>query len=437
MKALLDMLWIVIHFPISYVFAVLTFTLPLERKRNFSLRLVLILAAVLGVLVGYCMIGVENFNSFYVTDENIGFYYGLGSLLFCTMLVVMMVLTVLFVWRVSFREGLYCAMCAYLTEHLSYCVRTILGAVFPQLQDLGLVFFYLTMGAVYLGVYFFYVRRMVRNQHYDTSAMNSVQMTLSVLTVVMVMSIVASNYGFEFVHAVYAMMCCIYLLAMQLKQQEQLNLQEELGLQQQLWLRHKAQYEIARENIDIINRKCHDLKHQVAALKHVQEPTKRAQVIDSLQEAVIIYDSILKTGNEILDTVLTEKSLQCNQNSVKLTCIADGSLLTFMDAVDLYTLFGNAMDNGIEAVLSLPQEERIIDLQVRQKAGLILITISNRFAGALDIREGLPQTRKADDGYHGFGLKSIQMVAEKYGGFLDLNTDGALFTLRITIPIHR
>ena len=151
----------------------------------------------------------------------------------------------------------------------------------------------------------------------------------------------------------------------------------------------------------------------------------------------MIYDSILKTGNEILDTVLTEKSLLCNQNGVKLSCIADGGLLSFMDAVDLYTLFGNALDNAIEAVLPLPEEERMIDLQVRQKAGQILIHITNRFAGSLEVGEDLPKTSKEDTGHHGFGPKSIRAVVEQYGGILNWNATDLLFTLRITIPIHR
>ena len=53
----------------------------------------------------------------------------------------------------------------------------------------------------------------------------------------------------------------------QLKQQKQLNLQRELALQEQMWMKHKAQYEMSKETIDIINTKCHDLKHQVAALR--------------------------------------------------------------------------------------------------------------------------------------------------------------------------
>ena len=71
-----------------------------------------------------------------------------------------------------------------------------------------------------------------------------------------------------------------------------------------------------------------------------------------------IYSAIVRTGNEILDTILTEKSLICENSGIHISCVADGSLLAFMNPVDLYTLFGNALDNAIEAVRKLESKEK-------------------------------------------------------------------------------
>lgn len=437
MDYVLEVFLLIIVFPLELLAAVVTFAFPLEQRKYHWLRLLMVLAALVATASVLAVIGAALIPEQVPIEERFGHQNGV-SLICCSIIFLLMMLTVLFLWKVSLREALYCAACAYLVEHMAYCIRVLLESVFPWLPlDPGTVLYFVVIAGVYTVVYFLFVRHMVREQHYDTTAMDSVGLAMGVLTVVMVMSIAASQYGFETVHGIYALLCCVYLLAAQSKQQQQLYLQAELGMQQQLWLRHKAQLEMARENIDIINRKCHDLKHQVAALKHVHDPAQRGQIIDSLQESVMIYDAILKTGNEILDTVLTEKSLLCRQNGINLTCIAEGNLLSFIDAVDLYTMFGNALDNAIEAVLPLPEENRMIDLQVRQKAGLILIHITNRFAGNLEIGEDLPRTSKEDNGYHGFGLKSIRAVAEKYGGILRLNTADSLFTLRIAIPLHR
>ncbi len=202
-----------------------------------------------------------------------------------------------------------------------------------------------------------------------------------------------------------------------------------------MWSLHKSQYEMSRQSIEIINRKCHDLKHQVAALKHIHDPGRREEVIDSLQSAVMIYDAALETGNEILDTALTEKSLICTRRDIALSCIADGRRLAFMDPVDLYTLVGNALDNAIEAVLPLPPEQRLIRLRVQEKAGLVFLRVENPYAGTLEVRDGLPLTSKEDKQNHGFGMKSIRDVAEKYHGFLDVETEGGLFVLCLSFPL--
>ena len=54
--------------------------------------------------------------------------------------------------------------------------------------------------------------------------------------------------------------------------------------------------------MDIINIKCHDLKHQIGMLENM-DSSERKEAIKELQRAVIIYDSIIKTGNDTLDLI--------------------------------------------------------------------------------------------------------------------------------------
>lgn len=428
-----------IFFPIQLLAAALVFSLPLEKRPHFPQRLLIFTAALLLAITGmeyaaFLCVPSEIFGALDdMTRQSI-----LSSLIWCCVLFALMVLELLFTHALSIREAVYCVSCAYLMEHMAYCVRAILAAAFPKLAlDPGTPLYLLTLSGVYLCGYFLFVRRMVRDHHYATTAVDSFGLSLGVLSVVLVMSVAATQFSFEPLHGIYALICGVFVLAGQVRQQKQLQLQQELDIQQQLWLRQKAQYELSRENIELINRKCHDLKHQVAALKHIHDPARQNEVIDSLQESVMIYDAMLKTGNDILDTVLTEKSLLCSRHRIALTCMADGQLLSFMDAVELYTLFGNALDNAIEASLPLPESERMIDLQVQQKAGLILIRLTNRFAGTIEAGAELPKTSKADQDWHGFGLKSIRAVAEKYGGLMNLRGEGGVFTLRITLPTQQ
>ena len=422
-----------LYFPLEMVSAALLFSWPLKRRGHFPLRLVLSALACITLMAAaellfYSQSAPGSAPDVIVTAG--------GTAFWCMALFFLCVLFVWSVHAVHFWEALYCGACAYLMEHLAYCARILLGRLLPEesVEAGGAAYFPIVV-CVYAAVYLLFARRMTQDGALAATAQDSLALTLATLAVVMGMSLAASAYHFELAHAVYACFCCTAVLYGQLKQQRETQFQSELSFQRQLWSLHKAQYQMSRESIDIINRKCHDLKHQVAALRHIHDPDRREEVIDSLQSAVMIYDAALKTGNEILDTVLTEKSLLCARHEIALSCMADGRQLAFLDPVDLYTLLGNALDNAIEAVLPLPAGERFIRLRVQEKAGLVFLQLENPFSGTLELRDGLPVTRKEDRQNHGFGLKSIRDVGEKYHGFLTLENRDGLFVLRLSFPL--
>lgn len=213
-------------------------------------------------------------------------------------------------------------------------------------------------------------------------------------------------------------------------------IKQELAALKRIWHQQKQQYQLSRETIAIINRKCHDLKHQVAAMRAMAGPDERERYLSEIEKSVHIYDAIFQTGNEVLDTVLTEKSLTCEANEIALNCVANGRPLAFLDPVDLYSMLGNALDNSIEEVRRFEEKEkRIIDVLIRAENRLLLIQVINPVASELTFRDGLPASTKADDGYHGFGLKSIRHTAQKYNGFITINLEHGCFVLRILLPL--
>lgn len=210
---------------------------------------------------------------------------------------------------------------------------------------------------------------------------------------------------------------------------------QELELMNQIWHRQQEQLKLSKENIEIINRKCHDLKHQIAALRTLQDREQINRQIAEMEEAVMIYDSVIRTGNPVLDVVLTEKSLYCEVHQINMTCLVDGKLLEFVDGVDLYTLFGNALDNAIESVMRQTDKlKRVIQVAAYEEKGMLLIRIRNYCDQPPVLVDGLPVTTKDDADYHGFGLKSIRHTAEKYGGGISIQTGSNFFSLQILLP---
>lgn len=212
---------------------------------------------------------------------------------------------------------------------------------------------------------------------------------------------------------------CITLLYLQSALFKKSSMRKELETIQLLWHQQKGQYQLSKETIELINHKCHDLKHQVQAIRAVKDEKERETYLEKIEKSVQIYSAIVRTGNEILDTILTEKSLICENSGIHINCVADGSLLAFMNPVDLYTLFGNALDNAIEAVRKLEsKEKRVIDIMLYERQSFLMLQIVNPMCGEVKFEDGLPLTTKAKNGYHGYGMKSMLHTIQKYEGHL-------------------
>lgn len=212
---------------------------------------------------------------------------------------------------------------------------------------------------------------------------------------------------------------------------EQSRMWEELRTTEELLHAEKKQFENIRSDMDIINMKCHDIRHQLSqyAGKLTEEELK------SLRSAIRIYDATLKTGSDILDMLLYKRQGFCQENHIKITCIADGECLSFLSPSDQYSLFNNALENAIEAVLSLPDPEmRIISLTVEQKNGLVSIHVTNYFNRSCTIEDGLPQTTNEDVQHHGYGTQSLRYIVQQYNGRISFETDDGIFYLHILLP---
>jgi hypothetical protein len=230
--------------------------------------------------------------------------------------------------------------------------------------------------------------------------------------------------------------CGLAILYTHQEQRREMQLQSELKAMESILQRQFAQYEHSRESMDIINRKYHDIKHQIAVIRAEKDPAKRTAYLDEIDNEINQYEAQNKTGNGILDTVLAAQGMICKKNNISLTCVADGALLDFMDVMDICSIFGNALDNAIEGVLTTEDpEKRLIRVALYSQNKFILICIENYFEGIIKQENGLPSTTKSDKGSHGFGLKSIRYTAEKYGGFMTINIEEAWFILRILLPL--
>ncbi len=215
----------------------------------------------------------------------------------------------------------------------------------------------------------------------------------------------------------------------------QLSSREKLARLESIMAMQHANYKISEETVALINRKYHDIKHQIDILRRESRGENFEASLSKIENEIKAYEAQNKTGNEALDIILTSKNLLCQKDHIELTVVADGEALEFMDDIDLASLFGNALDNAIESVSELKnQEERLIHVSVSRKRAFLVIRVENRFEGSIKFVNGMPMTKKKDKRYHGFGTQSIRSVVEKYGGSVNFNARDKWFRLNILIP---
>lgn len=204
----------------------------------------------------------------------------------------------------------------------------------------------------------------------------------------------------------------------------------------QLLRAEQRRYEYDKQIHDAINIKCHDIRHQIAAIRaQATDDAYRAE-LKKIGKLVDIYDTAPHSQNAALDVVLAGKMLTCNNMNINITCMADGRRMEFMDDCDIYALFGNILDNAIEAANQVTeQEQRLITLTVENRENFLIVECENYFSGNLVFDDGLPLTTKSDTLNHGFGTRSIRALTEKYDGSVKLSTQDDIFTLSILIPI--
>ena len=227
----------------------------------------------------------------------------------------------------------------------------------------------------------------------------------------------------------------LLILFLQRDRWRELSMQKEMEAVNAILRRQYEQYNLSKENIEIINRKYHDLKHQIAVVRAERNSDKREQYLQEMENDIKMYEAQNKTGNKVLDTILTGKHLYCIQHEINFTCVADGMLLDFMNLMDICTIFGNALDNAIECVEKIgDKSKRLIRTAVYSQSKFLIIRFENYTELELTTKDSLPITTKKDRQYHGYGLKSIRSTVEKYGGSMTVNVKDNWFILRLLIP---
>lgn len=215
------------------------------------------------------------------------------------------------------------------------------------------------------------------------------------------------------------------------------HIQRELETIQTILNSQYEQYKQAQRAVDMINYRYHDLKNHIIALRTDGNDSQRHEYLDKLENEIRDYEAMNKTGNQVLDTLLTSKNLRCMQHKINMTSVIDGSLFDSMDVMDICSIFGNALDNAIECEVQIKDyEKRMIHVDAFSEKSFLIIRFENYYEGNIHFEKGLPVTSKKEKSLHGYGLKSLRYTVHKYKGEVQIDTRDNWFSLRILIPLY-
>lgn len=358
-------------------------------------------------------------------------------------LVSMLILLILF--EIKWKDALFIGTAGYALQHITYsflslthylCQKTggNIAAIDEIIRSKSYVLLYVPIA---VAVYFLLAKPSAYRGQIQSVNVKMILLSLCVLLISSVLSVFAEALDIgngpllNVICRLYAIVSCLLGLTVQFDISRQNNLEMNNTILEQLLHQERHQHEVSKENIMLINMKCHDLKHQIRELEKVDNRDMRTRLIEEMNENIMIYDSNVKSGNDTIDLILTEKSLICQKEQIKFSYIIDGAKLDFIEVADMYVLFGNALDNAIEGVKREAPELRIISLNIMQKNQMISIHLENYCSDKITFVEEFPETSKGNKAYHGFGTKSIKYLVEKYHGFVEMRQEDGKFILEI------
>jgi hypothetical protein len=365
----------------------------------------------------------------------------------------MVAITFLYVglcYRVTVAETLFIGIAGYTIEHISSLVNSMFSLLAPvrfahfgenvTTGPWGYALIAVSYAITYTLAWLLLIRRMRGLSLLKNATGPIVALSAVMLVVNQIWGLTFELYGAEhvsyllrFMQYSWNLICCVFCLCIQFGIFRISQTEQELEVARRLITQKEKQYHVSKETMDAIRRKSHNLKYELSALNAGQGQQKH---IDEAMALVDSFDANIQTGSDTLDVIFGEKNLYCRQLQISFVCMIDGSKLNFMEATDQYVLFGNMIDNAINAVQKLKDPaQRSIYIDVHVEKQFLLVRTENAFEETLYFRNGLPITTSGNEEDHGFGMTSIRIIAEKYGGSVSVRAEDNVFYLNILFPL--
>lgn len=219
----------------------------------------------------------------------------------------------------------------------------------------------------------------------------------------------------------------LYVKGMILKEQNQLLLSRDELMRQN--------YEELRLSVESQRQMVHDLKHHFLILQEYEASGKYEKLHEYLikmNQSMAALDEKIWTGHRVLDFILNQKKKQAEESGVAFQVCVAALLNVPLSDGDISVLFGNLLDNAIEACERMQGGKRWILFRLRKQYQSVFVEISNSIEEKPKIRNGVLLTSKKDKRLHGYGLKSVNNIVERYNGVFSYSIKEQVFKVNLS-----
>jgi sensor histidine kinase regulating citrate/malate metabolism len=187
----------------------------------------------------------------------------------------------------------------------------------------------------------------------------------------------------------------------------------------------------------------HDYHNHLQAIKAYISSGKIDELLgfcDKLEQDLKSVDTVVKTGNVMLDAILNSKISLAKQKTIEVNVKAVVPDKLQITDVDLCVLIGNLLDNAMEACVKTQDKtdwefnRPFIRVYIGMKGYHLYICVTNSVYGKIN-KSGSRFISTKDSPTHGFGLMRIDKVCEKYNGYCKRNSEPGVFSTEILLPV--
>jgi len=177
----------------------------------------------------------------------------------------------------------------------------------------------------------------------------------------------------------------------------------------------------------------HDFKNHLLILENsAMEDDVIQRSIEELKYKIADYENYYDTGNEFLDIIMKEKMRVAKEEEIDMNLQINFEDGKFFSPIDISSIFGNLLDNAIEACKKVERTDRFISVKVSTQKNCLNIIVKNSVEGEVNVNH----TSKEDKYMHGFGISNIKKVVEKFNGVTSIDCNSEVFVFSIVIPIN-